>query len=369
MSTSSGRITARSITILMATLLAVTGLASAYLLATRGKAAQPSAKSAVESSTGLDVKQCPGGVSTRSCLLDILRAKAEADGPEAAFVDLKSLYDTDQTAHGFCHQLAHEIGHAGYKKYGSVAQAFEHGDSFCWSGYHHGVLESYVQEIGIEELPGRLSTVCDGVPGKESYTFGYFNCVHGLGHGLMAVTGDKVIEALKYCDGLPRSWDRDSCYGGVFMQNVINEDLQIHTPDFKEGDPYYPCDAVDQKYKDSCYRMQTSHMLKVMKRDFSAIFAACAETPDKSEIDVCYTSLGRDASGSTVSDIAKTREICLLGKDARGREGCIIGAVKDFISFHHSDVQAKEFCGTLEDAALKATCLQTADEYYAVFEK
>src|SRR5687768_12476645 len=143
-------------------------------------------------SVGAALKRCEDGVPARTCLLNVLRAKADADGPEAAFADLKVLYDTNVTAHGFCHQLSHEIGHAGYRKYGNIAAAFEHGDSFCWSGYHHGVLESYVQEIGVEELPKRLPTVCDGVPGRESYTFGFFNCVHGLGHGLMAVTDDKV---------------------------------------------------------------------------------------------------------------------------------------------------------------------------------
>lgn len=331
--------------------------------------ARPAAELAAASPTlAADARRCASAAAPRTCLLELLRARADADGPEAAFADLKALYDTDQTAHGFCHQLAHEIGHAGYKKFGDVAAAFAHGDNFCWSGYHHGVLESYVQDIGIDQLPQRLGHVCDEVPGRDQYTFGFYNCVHGLGHGLMAVTEDKVVDALHYCDLLDRAWDKDSCYGGVFMQNVINEDLKIHTPDFRENDPYYPCDVVGEQYKDSCYRMQTSHMLKVMGRDFAKVFAACAKTPDEREIDVCYASLGRDASGSTVSDVAKTKAICAMGKDDRQRRGCIEGAVKDFISFHHSDAQAKALCVTFEEP-LESFCLNVAKDYYASFEK
>ncbi|HTM68315.1 MAG TPA: hypothetical protein VL426_03380 [Candidatus Binatia bacterium] len=330
--------------------------------------ARPSSGTSAETGTAEAAKLCARAKAPRTCLLEYLRARTAEFGPETAFADLKVLYDKDENAHGFCHQLAHEIGHGGYKKYGSVAAAFAHGDNFCWSGYHHGVLESYVQDIGMEQLPAKLGHVCDDVPGRDQYTFGYFNCVHGLGHGLMAVTDDKVADALQYCDNLERSWDKDSCYGGVFMQNVINEDLTLHVPDFKKDDPYYPCDAVGDKYKDSCYRMQTSHMLKVMDRDFSKIFAACAATPDTREIDVCYASLGRDASGSTVSDVAKTKALCMLGKDERQRKGCFEGAVKDFISFHHSDVEAKELCATLDDD-LRGYCLGVAKDYYAVFEK
>lgn len=308
------------------------------------------------------------GTEQRACLKSFLGELADQDGPETAIKVLQDLYVENAVAKGFCHQLAHEIGHAGFRMYGDVAEAFVHGDPFCWSGYHHGVMESYVAAVGYDRLPSAMNGICENMPGRDRYSFDYYNCVHGIGHGVMAITGDDIRDSLSLCDALKGSWEQHSCYGGVFMQNTINEDFGEHGSDFRKDDPAYPCSDIAEKYKESCYLTQTSHMLVALGRDFSKVFAACAAIPDKQYLDTCYRSIGRDASGSTVSDKEKTRDICLLGKDARAREGCVIGATKDFISFYHSDMQAKELCSAFDDSALREVCLKTATEYYKSFK-
>ncbi|HEX9721989.1 MAG TPA: hypothetical protein VGA53_01870 [Candidatus Paceibacterota bacterium] len=82
-----------------------------------------------------------------------------------------------------------------------------------------------------------------------------------------------------------------------------------------------------------------------------------------------YQSVGRDASGSTVSDIARTKANCLLGVGDRQRTGCVVGAVKDFISYFHSDTQAKQLCNSfLEiDKSLTDICLFIGGNYYESF--
>ncbi len=47
-----------------------------------------------------------------------------------------------------------------------------------------------------------------------------YQCVHGLGHGLMIYTGYDLPLALATCDKLATSWDQTSCTGGVFMENL-----------------------------------------------------------------------------------------------------------------------------------------------------
>jgi len=111
--------------------------------------------------------------------------------------------------------------------------------------------------------------------------------------------------------------------------------------------------------------MQTSYMLKLKGGDFAKVFALCGTVGEK-YADTCYQSLGRDASGWTTSDPIRTKDYCLLGLDKRAQSNCIVGAVKDLISYFHSDIQAKVFCNLL-DEDLKNICLDTGKNYYRTF--
>ena len=106
-------------------------------------------------------------------------------------------------------------------------------------------------------------------------------------------------------------------------------------------------------------------MLKVTGYDFSAVFELCRQVEDTYQ-DTCYQSLGRDASGSSVSDIEQTRQYCLLGQDDRQQINCVIGALKDFISYYHSDEQAKDLCSSLP-ANLQEECFSEVGAYYKSF--
>ncbi len=56
----------------------------------------------------------------------------------------------------------------------------------------------------------------------------------------------------------------------------------------------------------------------------------------------------------------------MLGSDYEVRSNCIIGAVKDFISYEN-EPQAKEFCESL-DADLSDVCFQAGEEASEAFE-
>ncbi len=287
------------------------------------------------------------------------------DSPKVAFADMKSKYETDDFMRTNCHQLSHVIGRAAGAKYQDVGEAYTQGDNFCWSGYYHGVIEEISEKLGDGLIP-QLNSICDGPKKENQYSFFHYNCVHGLGHGLMVIEGAELFVALKGCDHLVDQWERTSCHGGVFMENIMNsQNPDHHTEYIKQDDPMYPCTAVDEVYKEQCYLMQTSHALTVVGRDFSKVFQLCATSAGGHEA-TCYQSVGRDASGSTASDQVKTRELCMLGHSVDARRNCVIGAVKDFISYHHSDIQAQKFCESL-DIAYKQTCSQTAHEYYQTF--
>jgi hypothetical protein len=151
------------------------------------------------------------------------------------------------------------------------------------------------------------------------------------------------------------------------MENVMNEiNPGEHSQYLKADDPLYPCTAVENRYKEQCYLMQTSHALTVLQEDFSKVFAVCS-TVDAPYDATCYQSLGRDISGHSSSDVQQTKTNCLLGQTEVAKENCITGAVKDFISYFHSDQQGLALCASLGDQYLEDSCRNQATAYYKTF--
>jgi len=144
------------------------------------------------------------------------------------------------------------------------------------------------------------------------------------------------------------------------------DNLNHFTKYLKPAEPLYPCTASAEKYKNTCYLMQTSYILKVNGGNFSDTFGWCRKAEEMYR-GTCFQSLGRDASGRNSSRVTETKRICLLGENFFERSNCVIGAVKDFISYFHSDKQAEAFCASLEDAELISTCRSTAASYWTQF--
>ncbi len=303
-------------------------------------------------------------VQTFGCYEDYYKSLVKVKGVATAFTDLRGRYDQNAYVKSQCHPITHVIGNAAAIFYGDVGTAYTKGDSFCWSGYYHGVMEGVIGGIAPSELAKKMDAICNAIPGKSSYSFDYYNCVHGLGHGVMAISQNELFDSLELCDNLVGNWEQSSCHGGAFMENVIIDNKNHFTKYLKPEEPLYPCTAVGDKYKTTCYLMQTSYMLKVTNGDFKKVFELCRTVGNYSAI--CYQSLGRDASGRSISNVEITKATCNLGTDFDQKSNCIIGAVKDFISYHHSDVQAQELCNSLEPD-LQATCKSTAESYYTSF--
>jgi hypothetical protein len=284
-----------------------------------------------------------------------------------AFEDVKLAYDTSPYVKSNCHQIAHIIGRAAGKKYETVSSAYQKGDAFCWSGYYHGVMEAITAQNGKQEVLTNINNICTELKNNEEYSFQHYNCVHGLGHGIMQLKDNELFEALKVCDDLDGVWQQEGCHGGVFMENIMNEINPGHTATYlKDDEPLYPCTDVEDRYKQQCYLMQTSHALITVKQDYSKVFELCSTVASPYDV-TCYQSLGRDASGSTSSDIPKTSALCNLGKTLAARENCYIGAVKDFLSYYSNDDEGYGLCSVIEDSSIKATCNSTAESYFRSF--
>jgi hypothetical protein len=308
---------------------------------------------------------------TYACYKNELTQITEQQSPEKAMALVKQAYTKVPYVKSQCHQLTHAIGRAALTKYNDdVAQTYAHGDQYCWSGYYHGAMEALATNKGYDYIVKNANNICKPIAAKGEYSFYHYNCVHGLGHGFMFVKNGDLFASLKACDSITNNWERTSCYGGVFMQNIMNEqtpdkDAKVGSTYLKADQPMYPCTAVDTKYKGQCYLMQTSYALQTVSYDFSKVFTMCDNVEPEFK-DTCYTSLGRDASGNSISNVDQTRTTCLLGKTDEGQKFCVHGAAMDFVSYFHSDVQAKQLCTSLP-SNLSSDCLDVVKNYYATF--
>lgn len=313
-----------------------------------------------------DPNKYPGIGPQYICLTKYYQDLENNFGTVIAVGDLKQRYNEDSFVASECHPIMHTIGRAASKKYASVSEAYRYGDSYCWSGYYHGILEGVVSRIGLANLPVMLDTVCADLPGKAIYNFDYFNCVHGLGHGIMGLLDDEIFQSLKMCDNLKGWWEQQSCYSGVFMENIITNqnvaDPDHHSIYLKPQEPLYPCTAVEAKYKDQCYLGQTSYALQVNSYNFNPVVELCAtvEQPFRS---ICFQSIGRDAANQAGHNSDITKNTCAKATDANDFTNCVIGAVKEIISYYHGIKEAQGFCAILDDVN-KDVCGSTADSYF-----
>lgn len=353
----SPKLTSKLFVVLPVLLVLAASLAAFWILTGRTQFAEKGA-----------IVSCEGDQAAQfSCWQARYKAMVAKQSPAPAFADFRTNYEMNPYVKSNCHQIGHVIGRAASQKYETLAETYKQGDNFCWSGYYHGAIETVAAEIGKEKIVAQLSDVCRDFQTTSQYSFDHYNCVHGMGHGILAIQDDNLFSSLETCNGYMDSWQQDSCFSGVFMENVMNEVNPGKTSAYlKQDDPLYPCTAVEERYKQQCYLMQTSHALTVVSYDYAKVFELCSQIATPNDV-TCYQSLGRDVSGQSSSDQARTIELCMLGATAVARENCFTGAVKDYISYHHSDVQGKALCVAIPDASLSSSCTNEAVAYYRSF--
>ena len=296
-------------------------------------------------------------------------------GVQAAFADLKDEFTKEQFVKANCHQLTHGIGRAAANLYGGdVASTYSQGDDFCASGYYHGAMETIVANIGADKILDEADNICADPREEQNQSLNHRNCAHGMGHGFMGLYGNEVFESLEGCDALMEEFERDQCSGGVFMENIMDEDDPSNPSKYLKADePFYPCTEAEVKseYKHQCYGRHGIYALKKQDNDFAKVFELCGKVEDDFRPN-CYVGLGNNAatqgtkSGATDGSQAEfIRGVCMLGQDTEALSKCFSGAVRELIFFYDSDVQAKALCEPLMPADARAACLQISEEYMA----
>jgi hypothetical protein len=279
------------------------------------------------------------------CLEQAFGNLAYFAGPGSALRVFDTRIRTDRAAEADCHRIAHTIGSAALARFrGDIAQAFAKGSASCNSGYFHGILEhAFLRARTARDIARVARQVCTGSLVRRTRWLEY-NCVHGLGHGLMIQGGYDLRFALRNCDELQTRWAQTSCTGGVFMENInaaVTTPYGFKTRWLRDDDLVYPCNSVARRHKLYCYLLLTSRVLKANGYDWPATARVCRAVAH-AWVDYCFQSFGRDASGFTRQKPARILPLCALAKRYAGE--CLFGAARDLTGNYANGDRAATLC-------------------------
>ena len=204
-------------------------------------------------------------------------------------------------------------------------------------------------ELGLSLAANRICS------DKEIRRVGFisYQCVHGLGHGLMLHTGYDLPKSLRVCDDLEEQFDQVSCTGGVFMENA-NSSYGTTSRYLKSDDLIYPCNKVATRHKYYCYLLVTSRILPAVGGSLERTAKVCRQSePDW--VDECFESFGRDASGIAKQMGDKILPLCRIA--GANEDDCIYGAARDIANNDAAGERAARFCDKVKVGA-RAHCFE-----------
>lgn len=249
----------------------------------------------------------------------------------------------------YCHHEAHHLGMFLYAYTGNLTQALFHADQKCGAAVYHGVMINYLltqkvlSKIKMEEI--NIKEICP-TNAKNSYALEKWQCLHGLGHGLMASYDYDVFAAVQRCGEFELRWEQLSCSKGVFMENVVRY-YETKSGAFDKNDILFPCNAIGAKYAPACYHYHTSYIM--IQKSFSVDegFKECDKIIPEDFVKYCYYGMGRDMSVSVFDDMELSLTICQTGQ-LNYQSYCFKGMAMTLVNNRGTN-QAFEFCNILPE--------------------
>jgi hypothetical protein len=248
-----------------------------------------------------------------------------------------------------CHEATHYLSRNEYQKVKNVPQVYASCDSTCHGGCYHGVLEAYLKDkqlpLESPQLKLEFSTVCGQLTDYNKPLL-YFECLHGLGHAAMFISDMELSQSLVFCDVLPDEARRERCYSGVFMENSSSSTNTDHPGKYvRVTDPLYPCNTLEKKYLEQCYRYQSSYFALITNHDWRQVATQCLTVPIPYQ-ESCFRTVGTNQVGFT-RDMKHMKANCYLMPD-KFQETCIAGVIGSFAYRFVGDIgKMTEFCSSV----------------------
>jgi hypothetical protein len=334
------------------------------------------------------------GDQRKGCYEEIFLLATERGKVRLAMDALSVLDRKDPDLKRSGHDYTHVVGINAWEPGKDVSAIYEQCTSLYQSGCYHGVVQAYLAAQGTDSTV--VAALCDQIAVAHTVAWLRFQCVHGLGHGLVQTQSLHLPKALRGCDWLGTRWDRESCYGGAFMEFILAGRGQSHHPHMRKWaakgaadhgehaghdagehaehqmtaqsgntaadtfltrdrkDPLFPCSVLHERYLQSCYGMQAGIIIETAGADFGRIAGACDVAPEHVR-GSCYQGIGTYVSGFFVLDPAKADHACSLGSP-RWRSWCYVGVVKNFIDVTSRAQTGLDFCRRLTDPQIATHC-------------
>ncbi len=333
------------------------------------------------------------GDKRKACFEDILLSLVRQDKIRLALGALNLLGQEDAQIRRFGHDYSHVIGINAWSPGKNLGDVYLQCSELFQSGCYHGVIQAYFAYQGTDSA--QVAALCRDTPGINNSGWLRFQCVHGIGHGLVQAYTMNLPRALGGCDMLGNAWDAESCYGGAFMEFIVGGRGQSHhvhmlikkdstagamdheamehmakpdtSPPFKVRDPsdlLYPCSVLGEKYLRACYQMQPGLIVERTGLDFAKVAAVCDTAPEQMR-HVCYQGIGTYVSGVTSRDPDESIRLCSLGA-ARFQPWCYIGLVKNFVDVTANPDDGLALCRKLGSVEIATSCYHAVGEEAAV---
>lgn len=271
---------------------------------------------------------------------DELVALVNEKDARAALNHLRERTSADSAYARSCHLLAHDVGHAALKRYGSFADAMEHQQEICNSGYLHGIIEETF--LHTDDIERSIREVC-GDPASRS--FRSWECFHGVGHGVMYRTDNDLPASLALCDTYENVFARRSCINGVFMEN-FNTDEKLHPSRFLDpADPFFPCATQRAGDKTDCYLYAPVYYLSLNPERYAQALRWC-DSAETGYREACTAGVGAQTMKENILDPAFTVQRCGEGAMWQ-RTPCINGMVNLAINHFGALEPVERMCDTL----------------------
>ena len=308
------------------------------------------------------IRQCfiDDGFSNK-CLDDFFQEYMANRSTNEVLLNINELTSYDEDINIDCHVVIHPIGRQTLLKKKTVDHAFKECDKTCQSACYHGVMEQFMINKGYSNISDfhkvNFSLFIKDVCNTNDSHLLRFQCLHGLGHGLLYMLDYNLSNALEICDNAATEWDASSCYTGVFMENMVGEKDKRN---LKKDDLHYPCNTLDDKYKDQCYLIHTS-WLDELDLSEEEIIEECKKAVNYSGS--CVQSLGRDLGNEVRDgDSSYVAKLC-SSLEPELKQRCMSGVLYALIDFTWDGSYAYKFCSIFRSKNDKSLCFNMSSFY------
>ncbi len=304
-----------------------------------------------------DVRPPAAPTADADAVASSMEAILRRDGLGAALDSLALRAARDTSLHRDGHQMAHSLGRMAVAERGGDASIIRECRPVFASGCYHGVVEASLRAAGRIDMP-ELERLClaveaDGGPGAA------FECIHGLGHGVLGALAYDLAATLRHCDALSAPRRAASCHSGAFME-AINSALgppamsgthSAHTMHATQqaaplaidsADPYSPCRDYGDPYASSCWLFQGFLILRSNEFDAVRALRVCDGAPD-GRAARCYESVGHQLTGLFQRGDRWILDQCARGQAALASQ-CAAGAALALDAMDWTGSRAANLC-------------------------